>query len=162
MPNHFHLLIKVKSEKEIIEVIKKQTPKFEENRTFLKFKTLEKFIPYFISKQLSNLFSSYTQAFNKQQNRTGSLFQKGFKRKEVVGLNYLQELVLYIHTNSVHHGFTNDFKSWAPSSYHEIIANYETFINRTEVLNLFGDKENFIFCHQQKNDFKNITNFLIE
>ena len=39
-------------------------------RAFPKFKTLEKLI----SKQFSNFFSCYTQAFNKQQQRKGSLF----------------------------------------------------------------------------------------
>ena len=61
MPNHFHLLVKIKSEEEM------------KNSTFSKFETLEKLIRLekledknnFISKQFSNFFSSYTQSFNK-------------------------------------------------------------------------------------------------
>lgn len=31
----------------------------------------------------SNLFNAYAKALNKQQNRTGSLFEKHFKRKRI-------------------------------------------------------------------------------
>ncbi len=64
MPNHFHLLVKIKNEESLLQ-------------TFSKFETLEKLL----SKKFSNLFSSYTQAFNKLYQRRGSLFIKNFKRK---------------------------------------------------------------------------------
>src|SRR5690606_6961681 len=55
MPNHFHLLVKIKSEEEIAAA-------------FPKFQTLEKLRredekSKFLSKQFSNFFSSYTQSF---------------------------------------------------------------------------------------------------
>ena len=49
MDNHFHFLIRINSENEVIQA-------------------------------LSNLFNAYAKAFNKQQNRTGSLFERHFKR----------------------------------------------------------------------------------
>ncbi len=33
-----------------------------------------------VTQALSNLFNAYAKAFNKQQSRTGSLFEKHFKR----------------------------------------------------------------------------------
>ncbi len=51
MRNHFHLVIQVKEDGN------KATQAF------------------------SNLFNAYAKAYNKQQNRTGSLFEKHFKRK---------------------------------------------------------------------------------
>ena len=36
-----------------------------------------------ITQALSNLFNSYAKAFNKQNNRTGSLFEKHFKRIKI-------------------------------------------------------------------------------
>src|SRR5665647_1869477 len=48
MPNHFHVLIRIRSEEAIVENIKLNT--------FPKFETLEKLL----SKQFSNFFSSYT------------------------------------------------------------------------------------------------------
>ncbi|MCB0410774.1 MAG: transposase, partial [Flavobacteriales bacterium] len=56
MPNHFHLLVEIKSKEEIISVIESQISNYKESRTYLKFQTLDKFVSYFISKQFSNLF----------------------------------------------------------------------------------------------------------
>lgn len=61
MPNHFHLLIKIKSPEEI--------KNWGENSDKSGL---------YCGKKFSNFFSSYAQAFNKQHNRTGSLFQKHF------------------------------------------------------------------------------------
>tara|TARA_R110001592_G_scaffold181716_2_gene424563 strand:+ start:2744 stop:3388 length:645 start_codon:yes stop_codon:yes gene_type:complete len=165
MPNHFHFLVKIKSEKEIVETIKlKKGDKYlqgfenlKHGETYLKFQTLDKFMSYFISKQLSNLFSSYCQAFNKQQNRTGSLFQKGFKRKEVTSKLYLKELVLYIHCNAVHHKFVNHFEDWKYSSFHNLKTE-----GNSEIIKWFDDLDNFIACHLDKNEFNNIENSIIE
>jgi REP element-mobilizing transposase RayT len=66
MPNHFHFLIQIKNEEELKNSLQVRSPAFP------KFQTLEKLT----SKQFANLFSSYTQAFNKQQGRRGSLFIK--------------------------------------------------------------------------------------
>jgi REP element-mobilizing transposase RayT len=83
MPNHFHLLEKVKSEDEIYSA-------------FPKFQTLEnlKLKSNFISKQFSNFCSSYTQSFNKVYKRRGSLFLKNFKRKEIDSEDYLRNLII--------------------------------------------------------------------
>lgn len=94
MPNHFHLLVKIKSEAEGLN------DKLN-----------------FISKQFANFFSSYTQSFNKVCKRRGSLFIKNFKRKEIVTENYLSNLVMYIHLNPVHHGFSKQVWEWEWTSY---------------------------------------------
>lgn len=106
MPNHFHLLVKIKSEAEVATTI----PKFQ---------TLELLNDKsnFISKQFANFFSSYTQSFNKVYKRRGSLFIKNFKRKEIVTENYLRNLLMYIHLNPVHHGFSKQVWEWEWTSY---------------------------------------------
>jgi len=68
LPNHFHFLIKVKSEGSI-----KNLPGFQNLEGFNCSKL--------ISKAFSNLFNSYAKAVNKQQKRKGSLFQKNFRKK---------------------------------------------------------------------------------
>lgn len=55
-----------------------------------------------ITKALSNLFNAYAKAYNKQQNRTGSLFEKHFKRKLINTDEYLKTVLLYIHNNPIH------------------------------------------------------------
>ena len=54
MPNHFHLLVKIKSSEEIMKSGCEELEKVE----------------LYCSKKFSNFFSSYVQEFNKQQNRT--------------------------------------------------------------------------------------------
>src|SRR5262245_24886617 len=68
------------------------------------------------SRQLGHFFNSYAQAFNKDYDRTGSLFDKPFKRKLIELNDYLKTVVLYIHTNPRHHGITEDFQTWKYSS----------------------------------------------
>jgi putative transposase len=105
-----------------------------------------------VTQGFSNFFNSYVKAFNKEQDRTGSLFEKHFKRIKLNEENYLKQLILYVHLNPRHH-LDVDFTKFKFSSYQSFISNKETKIEREEVLNLFGGIENFIFCHNQKNDF---------
>lgn len=121
MDNHFHLLIRLNEEEEIVTQV------------------------------FSNFFNSYAKAFNKENNRTGSLFEKHFKRIKLNDENYLRQLIVYIHLNPKHHLDVN-FKEYKFSSYQTFISDKETRIEREEVLKLFGGLENFIFCHNQKND----------
>ena len=111
MPNHFHIAIRIKSEQELnklLESSKKQ--QFFESLKLSKYE-------YFISKQFSNLFSSYTQAFNKQQNRRGSLFIPNFSRKLIDSEKYFKQIIHYIHFNPVHHKFVKDLRDWKYSSF---------------------------------------------
>lgn len=107
-----------------------------------------------ITQALSNLFNAYAKAFNKANSRTGSLFEKHFKRIKVSNEEYLRQLIVYIHLNPKHH-FNLDFETYKYSSYQAFLSDKETKLNRDESLKLFGDKDNFIFVHNQKNDLLN-------
>ncbi len=150
LPNHFHFAVRVKNEVEIDTVM----------RTFPKFETLEKLnYEKFISKQFSNLLSSYTQSFNKQQNRKDNLFQKPFKRTLINNEKYIINVIHYIHYNPVHHKFTKKIKDWNYSSYNSILSSKETNLKRKEVIELFGNKKNFTEYHNKEIDDLIITNF---
>ena len=122
MDNHFHLVIRLNEDEEIV------------------------------TQAFSNFFNSYAKAFNKQTNRTGSLFEKHFKRIKLNDENYLKQLVVYVHMNPKHH-LDLKFEDYKYSSYQALVSSKETKVVREEVLKLFGDLENFIFCHNQKSDF---------
>ncbi|MCJ7758848.1 MAG: transposase [Gillisia sp.] len=122
LKNHFHLLIKTKN--------------IEDEKL--------------ISKGLSNLFNAYAKAINKAYNRTGSLFQDRFSRIMIEDENYLKRLVLYIHLNPKHHKFVEDFSSYEYSSFQKIVSKNPTFLERETVLDLFEDKENFIYVHNSR------------
>lgn len=140
MPNHIHFLIKTRSIEEV-----RMNFGFEDVKPFGKFETFQKLV----SKQFSNLYSSYAQAFNKMYNRKGSLFTPNFKRKEITSEEYLKTLVCYIHRNPIHHGFCADFTEWEHSSYHAYLSDKPSKIERTYILGLFDGKENFIEAHLQ-------------
>lgn len=109
----------------------------------------------FITQQFSNFFNAYAKAYNKQQNRTGSLFEKTFKRIKLDSDNYLKQLILYTHTNPVKHGFLEDFEAYPFSSYNEIVNNSSNFIPAKEVIELFSDLENFKYTHKYKSNILN-------
>lgn len=146
MPNHFHLLVRMKSEKELVSLIKTR-PVFSR---FEKLKThddIEYCLSNFLSKQFANLFSSYTQAFNRMFDRKGSLFIKNFKRIHVGDDRYFTQLVRYIHLNPVKHGFVKAPEDWRYSSYNTILSKRATLVKGKEVIDWFDGVDNFKFCH---------------
>ncbi|MHB0754772.1 transposase [Polaribacter sp. M15] len=99
------------------------------------------------SRYFSNLFNAYTKAMNKKYGRTGSLFEKPFKRIKITDENYLKTLILYIHLNQEHHQISSDFSKYKHSSYKLIISQKKTNIKRDEVLALFDGVKNFVETH---------------
>jgi putative transposase len=110
IPNHFHFLLRTRSEREI-----RASELFQSSKTLEKFVSKENTsdqISYFYSKTFSNFFSSYTQSFNKLYKRKGSLLYKNFRRKEIDSDYYFQKLVNYIHFNPVIHGLIEQPSEW--------------------------------------------------
>ncbi|MGY0426160.1 MAG: transposase, partial [Polaribacter sp.] len=101
-----------------------------------------------VTQAFSNLFNAYAKAFNKSIGRTGSLFEKHFKRKRIQDEKYLKNTIIYIHKNPENHKLVNDFKEYRFSSYRKIISNNNTLINVNEVISLFEDVDNFIYSHK--------------
>ncbi len=149
MKNHFHILVRIKTDDQIVA-------------EQLTYSTTEK--PKIIdpSRQFSHLFNSYTQAVNKKYNRTGSLFENTFERKVVSSEKYFQQLIFYIHNNPVQHGFVKNIIEYPWTSFETILSEKQTKLKRNEVIDSFGNKENFIFYHNQKPDFEDIFELLIE
>lgn len=149
MPNHLHLLVRIKSEEEILKAYSQTSevllPRNINLGGFGKGLTpIEKRI----SKQFSNLFNSYTKSYNKIYGRMGSLFIPNFKRKEITTDSYFTSIIHYIHHNPVHHGFVKHLGDWPWSSYHDLLLTQLSAV-RQEVIDWFGNREQFIRFHQQ-------------
>lgn len=145
MPNHFHFAIRVKCKEHILLA----SPQLLE-RWKLSNSSSDEDFQRRVSQQFSNLFNSYTQAFNKQQSRRGTLFEGNFCRVHVTDRMYFNNLICYIHYNPVKHGFCEDFKDWFHSSYWTLITDEQpTFLRRDLVFPSFGGKDAFI--ETQKN-----------
>jgi len=111
-----------------------------------------------ISKQFSDLFNSYAQA----NNRTGKLFEEPFRRILVNNDAYFTELIYYIHQNPQRHGFVNDFRIYPHSSYHAHLSNALTKLKRDEVLQWFGNKNEFEKFHIGNREINNFNKFIID
>jgi coproporphyrinogen III oxidase/REP element-mobilizing transposase RayT len=117
MQNHYHFVVKITS---------------EENE---------------ITQSFSNFLNAYAKAFNKSMGRSGSLFEKHFKRKKITDEAYLRNLIIYIHKNPQNHEFYNF------SSYRIYLGNLEESpfpLSLKEGVELFDNIENFKFMHEEK------------
>lgn len=100
MPNHFHFLIKIKSKEELETFVK--VSNFDKGGSDLdkaNHKNGLHSISNIVSKQMGKFISSYSQSFNKVNNRHGALLESPFKRIRVDTDEYLKNLIIYIHLN---------------------------------------------------------------
>lgn len=75
-PTEFHLIIEFSH----IRILKNQTKQpFQSNK--------------FLSRKMADLFNSYAQSYNKKHQRKGALFQKNFKRSEIIDKEHLEEVL---------------------------------------------------------------------
>ncbi|HET8865792.1 MAG TPA: hypothetical protein VFM80_08835 [Gracilimonas sp.] len=100
MPNHFHWLIQVHEDYEVL---------FNANQRERKLNPL--------NKDIGSQLSSYTQAINKKHHRSGSLFRKRTKAKSLnnditKSRNYGINCFLYIHQNPLKAGLVNKMEEW--------------------------------------------------
>src|SRR5690554_6272089 len=141
MPNHLHLMVRIKNEDAVLEALRKRRP------TLQGFQTLGGFSKT-ISLQFSHLFNAYTQAYNKVYKRKGSLFIPNFNRKLIDSDSYFSALIIYIHQNPIRHGFALNLMDWAYSSYRSYVAQKPSLLQREEVLGWFGSLERLQKDHQ--------------
>ena len=126
LKNHFHIVLRIKSEEDLPDKFK--------NKIHLPF---------------SNFFNAYAKSINTAYGRTGSLFQEHLQKNKIDDEDYLKQVILYVHLNPVKHKFTNDFKTYLFSSYKIFLSDKPTSVDRAYILELFEGKENFEFCHNE-------------
>jgi putative transposase len=103
--NHYHLLVRVRSESEILRWLGRS--RIEEKKLRL--------LP---SRHFSNFFNAYAKKINLIFHRTGSLFQHPFRRVVVGDDRQLRTVIAYIHQNPERHRLVEDYRDWPFSSYH--------------------------------------------
>lgn len=186
MGNHFHVLIRVKEEKDILPFRKLTvmhqlksavhfnippseplatdgvlqpsfTPSVVENPDGGKSWDQRKPKP---SNQFSHLFNSHAQYFNKKYCRHGNLFERPFKRKLVDDIEYLKQLILYIHNNPVHHGFCSHTLEYPWTSYLSMVKLKPDKKQHKEVVGWFDGEANFKTMHDGKPEITEIEKWL--
>jgi putative transposase len=159
LPNHFHLVVRVKHRTEIAPAL----PAASGGVNFPSLEDLESLSEgEIVSELFRRFFMAYAKAINVQEKRVGSLFQKNFKRRPVVSEGHFTNLIYYVHANAQLHGICADFKNWPYSSYHSILSDQPTRLLRDTVLGYFNTKSEFEVYHQRYLDLKNIENLMIE
>ncbi len=136
LPDHFHLVIKVKPLtdavwKSIVLLGGRQGAKFKlglcDSNTFY-------------ASVFKALLISYSGYYNRKYNRRGTLWQPKFKRTLLPSTEVVKEKVQYVHRNPIHHGYCNCFSDWEYSSYNEYYQkDTSSFLKREQVLNLYKD-----------------------
>jgi len=183
MPNHFHLLVRIKENlvykyaenecaghPEDFRAIKWQTIELDENyevniqnpsnRDDTNISNYEfKKIPE-INLHFSHLFNAYTRYYNTLFNRKGKLFERSFKRKAIGDKDYLKKVILYIHNNPVHHGFCEHATGYPWSSYLNYVSVCKKTLLNDSAMGWFDDEANFRFMHGQKLNIKAIEEWL--
>lgn len=146
--NHVHLLIKTRSAASVALFLN-GIPQIRQTLTQRRFISGECTFHELIEQQFSRLFISYTLMFNKAYNRKGHLFNRPFRRIAINDDAHLTQLFVYIHANSMHHGFMQDFEKYEWSSFKDIISLSPTMLRRALVLEWFGGTENFKRIHKE-------------
>ena len=141
LPNHFHLMIRVKEKELILDLFSKKKKKA--------FNAKLHDLPDFIMEQFSNWLNGYAKAFNKRYRRKGGLFIDYTKRKIALVDADINRFIFYIHKNAVHHGLVRKIGDWRFDSYLPLLSDNPTWLMREDVMAWFGSKEAFIDFHAQ-------------
>ncbi len=112
-----------------------------------------------ISKFINVLFNGYVQALNRQQNRTGTLFEGRFKHILIDEWKYLIHLCRYIHRNPVKAGLVKSPEEWEHSNYRDWIGRRNGILKDNEFIKEhFADANSYIqFVNDTEDEKKNLS-----
>jgi putative transposase len=112
----------------------------------------------------TRVLGSYTQAFNRAYERTGTLFEGPYKALAVDSDSYLMTLCSYIHLNAVHHGLVATPDVWPYSNYLEWIDKRSgTLVDKELIREYFASPQAYEDCIrelQQRFTFQEAASFL--
>lgn len=100
--------------------------------------------PEMIRRRFSNFFNAYAKAINKRYNRTGSLFQERFRRKEITNIQYYTALIGYIITNALKNGLVKRANEYPYCAYHAIVSKKPALLLRNEIIAWFCGEKQFV------------------
>lgn len=145
LPNHFHLVVQVKTEEELkayFTILKKRAIRHNTE------------LSDFLMERFSNWLNGYAKAYNKAFSRRGALFLDYTKRSLAETDDDITAFIYYVHKNAVHHGLVTAIGLWPYDSYTAVIGDCSTNVYRAFHLDWFGSRENFISFHSQHVDLK--------
>lgn len=117
MPNHFHFLLRLKRSEEIEHGLASRHP----------------------SRSFANLFAAFTRVINDRYARTGSLFERPFRRKRIDSADYFLNLIHYIHLNPQQHAIAMDYRLWPYTSVRATLDPRRAKLATSEICRWFGE-----------------------
>ena len=150
LPNHFHFLVRIKSQPEIKAYLHNREMLHPAEKDYLE---KEQASAKIFEKAFRRFFTSYSMAFNKMYNRKGNLFHRQFKRVEVIRESHFTQAIVYIHANPLKHKIVNDFMTYKWSSWQTLLSDTPTLLLRQEVIDWFGGKDNMIKTHREMSQY---------
>ena len=144
-------------------------PEFAETIAYSLMPTHYHFLLYikaedFGHKVMHPFVMSYAKAVNKQEGRSGHLFQGPFQAKLVDTEAYLSHLTRYIHLNPVEAGYVEHPSEWEYSSYLEYAGlRNGTLPKMGVVLENFNDRADYVaFVEDSIQDLKPIMKWMLD
>ncbi|MEM6337402.1 MAG: hypothetical protein AAF752_12600 [Bacteroidota bacterium] len=140
LPNHFHLLLRVKPEEQILLA------------SSLDYKPTSRACHEaanaVVSRRFRELFLGFAKHVNATTEREGSLFRERVRRLEIDSETYLLEALRYINRNGWKHGVVENFEDYGYTSYNALVRGDSALLARDEVVSWFGSVEAFAEFHQ--------------
>jgi REP element-mobilizing transposase RayT len=124
LPNHFHLLVKLKPRSRGAEV----------------------------SKAISDCCNSYSKWLNNATRRKGNLFMRPFKRKKIIDDPHLAWTAWYIHRNPMHHHLARHYGGWKYSSYKVLTSDRSSSIACKDLIGFFGGVTPYLEFHGKQEE----------
>jgi putative transposase len=152
MPNHFHIVLKVRNREALLDFCGIKYSSHAKYRD--KLKLLEEApdqidLHEVVMQEFQNFLNGYTKAFNKRFGRKGGLFLHYLKRRIIATEAYLHKVIHYVHYNSVHHGFCDSILDWEFSSIHTFLSAQKNKLEREAILKWFDSPQEFWRFQQQ-------------
>ena len=155
MPNHFHIVLKVRGRDALLDFCDR---KYRSDEKYAdKLKRLQEApdqidLHEVVMQEFKNFLACYAKSINKRYGRKGGLFLHHLKRKPIDTEAYLHKAIHYVHYNAVHHGFCKSIMDWPYSSIHAILSEKKTKLEREAVLSWFDSPQAFQSFQEQVPD----------
>jgi hypothetical protein len=140
MPNHYRIVLQVRSEEELWEYFIKSEDLGEKEE----LRYSENFLEKKVSKFFSNMFNCYAQSYNKWNLRLGSLFMQNMRKEIIRSEDEFRDMIYSIHMSPIELGLVRRVEDWPYSSYQSLISDTWTHLDRDFVLDIFGGLDLFI------------------
>jgi REP element-mobilizing transposase RayT len=151
LPNHFHLIYKVRTVEEIIQNITNnaQEEEVKAYQLFLLSKKRDKDVNILITNEFRRLFISYAGIINHKHKRKGNLLYRSFKTVHLKTDARIRIGLRYVNCNAIKHKLAVRPEEYQWSSYLQYLDEDNAYINTELGFSLFHSREEFIAYHNE-------------